>query len=131
MIEEFEYGEEVMVRDRDNQKWEKRCYLMTAPAGRLRYLTVHPEMMTDKRVEECAFIYPYAQIRKIQKDETKSPETSPTRKEESQLRDDANWAIEQALTIGHREYGEVVRAAKLIIESQKELIKFIGQINQL
>jgi hypothetical protein len=69
----------------------------------------------------------WKQIRKIQKDEIKSPETRPTKKEESRLRDDAHWAIEQALAIGHREHGEIVRAAKLLIEAQSDLIKHMKE----
>ena len=127
MEEQFEYGEEVLVRDHDTEEWQKRHYLMTAPKGKFRYFTVHSDTRLDGfRISQFA-VYPFAQIRKIQKDKTKSPETNPTRKEEAQLRNDANWAIEQALAIGHREYGEVVRAAKLIIESQKELIKFMKE----
>lgn len=100
MEEQFEYGEEVLVRDHDTEEWQKRHYLMTAPEGKFRYFTVYPETRLDGfRISQFA-VYPFAQIRKIQKDKTKSPETNPTRKEEAQLRNDANWAIEQAIASG-------------------------------
>jgi hypothetical protein len=70
MKEQFEYGEEVMVRDHDTDEWQKRHYLMTAPEGKFRYFTVYPDTRLDGfRISQFA-VYPFAQIRKIQKDIT-------------------------------------------------------------
>ena len=121
--EQFKYGEEVLVRNDEMEDWSKRVYVGTLPNCDRHWAM----SILQHHGNFDGLPWPWRQIRKIQKDKTKSPETSPTKKEESQLRDDANWAIEQALAIGHREYGEVVRAAKLIIESQKELIKFMKE----
>ena len=68
-MEQFEYGELVEVRDHDNDEWQKRHYLMTAPEGKFRYFTVYPDTRLDGfRIQEFE-VYPFAQIRKIQKPE--------------------------------------------------------------
>lgn len=124
MEEEFEYGEEVMVRDHDTEEWTKGYYMMTAPNGnKPHWAVVFPLMKEWLDKERATWAQPFAQIRKIEKPEIKSPETSLTRKEESQLRGDVQWAIGQALAIGHREYGEIERSAKLLIEAKNELIR--------
>lgn len=70
MEEQFEYGEEVMVRDHDTEAWNKAYYLMTAPKGKKRHWGVaFPLTKEWLDHEKATWVQPFAQIRKIQKPE--------------------------------------------------------------
>ena len=67
-MEQFEYGEEVMVRDHDTEAWNKAYYLMTAPKGKKRHWGVaFPLTKEWLDHEKATWVQPFAQIRKIQK----------------------------------------------------------------
>ena len=123
MKEQFEYGELVEVRQSDDGKWIERTYVGTMPNCNVHYAMKYGQ--NEKNFDGLPF--QWQQVRKIQKDKIKSLETSLTRKEESRLRGDANWAISQAVSIGHREHGEIVRAAKILIDAQSDLIKHMKE----
>lgn len=70
MEEQFEYGEEVLVRDHDTEAWNKAYYLMTAPKGKKRHWGVtFPSTKEWLNHEKATWVQPFAQIRKIQKPE--------------------------------------------------------------
>ena len=85
--EQFKYGELVEVRNHDLGKWERRCYIATAPKGTYQYLTVMPDLMQEGVFREAgAWVYPSAQIRKIQKPEPKPQVAFVTTPEEAVMR---------------------------------------------
>lgn len=84
MKDEFTYGELVEVRDNDNEEWQRRCYVMTAPQGKYRYVTVMPGLLEDWLYDaKGTWVCPFAQIRKIQPEhdliEIEQPESTEER----------------------------------------------------